>query len=172
MRDRDCALKIAAFTPPPWRHRSRGRFLESGFSGIISNQDGVATEDIVRNCQECRMLGLSRKVFLSESEIVRKGCRLLTSAALPTLANTTYEECAIYAHHSTILPKAYPLANVSISAYHRGSLRVESYPVSFRPLSSRAGCASRFRGILRQQLSPATSELRKDKQTTAKAVHH
>jgi hypothetical protein len=44
MRERDWALKIAAFTPPPWRQRRRGNDRESGIvSGTLDVEMGIMT---------------------------------------------------------------------------------------------------------------------------------
>ena len=45
MRDRDCASKIAALTPPPCRQRMRGR---SFVSGVVEGILEIGGDDVER----------------------------------------------------------------------------------------------------------------------------
>lgn len=47
MSARDCALKMAALTPPPWRQRIRGREVVSGFVEGSLDADCENAEDMV-----------------------------------------------------------------------------------------------------------------------------
>ena len=49
MRERDCASKIAALTPPPWRQRMRGSGLESGTEAGSLEGGGVTDIGIFGN---------------------------------------------------------------------------------------------------------------------------
>ena len=55
IKERDCASKIVALTPPPWRQRIRGNDLVSGFTGGIL--EGGGEEGIFRN-RKVSILGM------------------------------------------------------------------------------------------------------------------
>ena len=45
--ERDCASKMVAFTPPPWRQRRRGSGFESGTVAGILEPGGLVVEGMV-----------------------------------------------------------------------------------------------------------------------------
>lgn len=61
MRERDCASKIAAFTPPPWRQSMRGKSFELG---VVDGSDGMIAL-VVSPCELRNIWRIERKLKVS-----------------------------------------------------------------------------------------------------------